>query len=134
MRPSRRGGFPFVLFARLLLRADPSSATLDPSSLDLLGLDRARGPGGGEDDPDDEPVERERLGEDEDEEHAREELGLLRVGADARVADDADGHARGEAGEAARQAGAEVGVPLEEGVRWRNGVEGRARGGGGGWG
>ena len=41
---------------------------------------------------------------------------LLRVGAHAGVADDADSHAGGEAGEAAREAGREVRVPLEQGV------------------
>jgi hypothetical protein len=42
----------------------------------------------------DEAVEGQSFGEDED--HADVELGLLRVGPDAGVTDDADGHAGGE--------------------------------------
>ena len=81
-----------------------------------LGSGGTGGAAGGENDTDDETVQRERLGEDKNEKHAGEELGLLRVGADPGVADDPNRHARGEAGEAARQAGGEVGVALEEGV------------------
>ena len=42
------------------------------------------------------PVQRQRFRENEDENHADKQFGLLRVGADARVADDADRHAAHE--------------------------------------
>lgn len=48
------------------------------------------------------PVQRQRFRENENEDHADKQLGLLRVGAHASIANDADGHARGEAGQAAR--------------------------------
>ena len=68
----------------------------------------------GEQDSNDETVESESFGEDEDEDHADEQLGLLRVGPDSGVADDADGHAGGEAGEAAGESGGEVHVAVEK--------------------
>ena len=53
-------------------------------------------------------VESERLSEDEHEDHADEELLLECVGADTRVADDADAHAGGEGREADGDAGGEM--------------------------
>ena len=70
----------------------------------------------------DQPVQRQRLGENEDQDHAHKQLGLLRVGAHARVADDADRHPGREAGEAAREAGGEVGVAVEEIVGFVGGL------------
>lgn len=81
-----------------------------------LGLGGTRSAARGEDDADNEAVESQRLREDKDEDHAGEQLGLLGVSAHAGVADDADGHAGGEAREAARQTRGEVRVPLEQGV------------------
>ena len=68
----------------------------------------------GEQDSNDETVESKSFGEDQDEDHADEQLGLLRVGPDAGVADDADGHAGGEAGDAAGESGGEVHVAVEK--------------------
>lgn len=62
----------------------------------------------------DQAVQRQRLGENEDEDHAHKQLGLLRVGAHARVAHDADGHAGAQASQAAGQACRKVRVPVEE--------------------
>ena len=50
------------------------------------------------------------LREDEDEDHADEEAGLLRVGAHAGVAHDADGEAGGQGAHADGEAGAQVRV------------------------
>ena len=56
----------------------------------------------------DEPVEPQRLAKDEDQNHAYVEPGLLPDGAHARVAHDADGQARRERRQAAREARGEV--------------------------
>ena len=56
----------------------------------------------------DEAVQPEHLGEDEDEDHADEEPGLLGRAAHPGVAHDADGVARSEPGQAHGQAGAQV--------------------------
>jgi hypothetical protein len=60
---------------------------------------------------DDEAVETEDLGENEDEDHADEEAGLLGRAAHAGVADDADGVAGSEAGQADSQAGTQMNEP-----------------------
>ncbi len=78
---------------------------------------------GGEDDADDEAVEAKRLGEDEDEDHADEQLGLLRVGPDAGVADDADGEAGGEGAEPRGEPRGEVDGAVEVVVRHRRRVD-----------
>ena len=70
----------------------------------------------------DEAVQRQRLGENEDEDHAHKQLGLLRVGADAGVAHNADGHAGAQARQTARQAGSKVRVAVEEVVRLVRGL------------
>mmetsp|Transcript_39514 Transcript_39514/g.63367 ORF Transcript_39514/g.63367 Transcript_39514/m.63367 type:complete len:236 (-) Transcript_39514:322-1029(-) len=93
-------------------------------TLRAVGLSSARGTAGGKDDADDEAVQGQRLGENEDEDHSGEQLGLLGVGANASVPHDADGHPGGEAREAARQARGEVRVPLEQGVPHRVNVGG----------
>jgi hypothetical protein len=59
-------------------------------------------------DGDDETVETQHLGEDENEDHTDEEARLLGRTSDPGVADDADGEARGEAGEADRQTGTKM--------------------------
>ncbi len=59
-------------------------------------------------DCDDEPVESQHLCEDEDEDHADEEPGLLRRAPHARVAHDPDGVPRGQPGQTHRQTGAHV--------------------------
>jgi len=74
----------------------------------------------GEDDANDEAVQSERLGKDEDEDHADEELWLLRVSPNASVADNADGHARGQATEATGKACRQVGIAVEEVVLGAN--------------
>lgn len=60
---------------------------------------RARGLFGVQEDGDDEAVQAQDLSEDEDEDHADEEAGLLGRAAHARVADDADGEACGQSGQ-----------------------------------
>ena len=64
---------------------------------------------------DDQAVETEHLCENEDEDHADEEAGLLGCSADAGVADDADGEAGCETGEADREPGTELDEGGEEG-------------------
>ena len=54
------------------------------------------------------PVESEDFAEDQDQDHADEDPRLLHVGAHALVTDDADAVAGGEAGQADREAAAEV--------------------------
>ena len=98
------------------------AAVLGHGVLRAIGLGGTRSAGGGEDDADNETVEGKRLGENEDEEHTGEELGLLSVGAHAGVTDDADGHAGGEAGETARETRCEMRVTLEQ--RVTHGVDG----------
>lgn len=91
----------------------------DNIKLRAVGLGSARGTAGGENDADDEAVQGERLGENEDKDHAGKQLGLLRVGAHAGVADDANGHASSQAREPARKPRGKVSVPLEERVAYR---------------
>lgn len=62
----------------------------------------------GEDEGDDEAVESEGLCKNEDEDHDNKEFGLLGGSADARVTNNADTDAGGEAGEADRETGREV--------------------------
>ncbi len=50
----------------------------------------------------DEAIQRQRLGENEDKDHAHKQLGLLRVGPHAGVTHNADGHAGTQARKAAR--------------------------------
>jgi len=64
---------------------------------------------GRENEANDEAVEAERLREDEDEDHADVELALLRVGAHARVANDANRNAGREPTQAAGKASRKVG-------------------------
>ena len=71
---------------------------------------------GGQDEADDEAIQAKRLGEDEDQDHAHVQLGLLSRCAHARVADDADRNPGGHAAEAAREAGREMSVAGERGV------------------
>mmetsp|Transcript_4463 Transcript_4463/g.10595 ORF Transcript_4463/g.10595 Transcript_4463/m.10595 type:complete len:200 (+) Transcript_4463:87-686(+) len=66
--------------------------------------------GRGHDQTDDQSVQAQGLGEDEDQDHADEESGLLGVGADAGVTDDADGEACCQGGHADSQTGTQVGV------------------------
>mmetsp|Transcript_21584 Transcript_21584/g.59021 ORF Transcript_21584/g.59021 Transcript_21584/m.59021 type:complete len:202 (+) Transcript_21584:130-735(+) len=66
--------------------------------------------GGRDHQPHDEAVQAQRLGKDEDQDHADEEPRLLRVGADAGVAHDADGEAGREGAHADRESSAEVRV------------------------
>lgn len=88
---------------------------LPPSHFHLRPPAGHRRPGlGSQDDTDNQPVESQRLGENEDEDHAHKKFRLLRVCPDSGVADDADGHPGGEAGEAAGEARGEVGVAVEE--------------------
>eukprot|EP00672_Neobodo_designis_P024321 CAMPEP_0174826900 /NCGR_PEP_ID=MMETSP1114-20130205/315_1 /TAXON_ID=312471 /ORGANISM="Neobodo designis, Strain CCAP 1951/1" /LENGTH=145 /DNA_ID=CAMNT_0016060473 /DNA_START=246 /DNA_END=681 /DNA_ORIENTATION=- len=61
----------------------------------------------------DQAVEPERLGENEHQDHRDEDLVLLAVRTHGRVADDADGKARGHRREAGGHAGAEVHVARE---------------------
>ena len=82
----------------------------------------------------DQAVQRQRLGENQDEDHAHKQLGLLRVGAHAGVAHDADRHPRAQACQPARQARRKVGVAVEKVVGLVLGLVdcrvGVARGGG----
>ena len=63
---------------------------------------------GGEDEGHDEAVQTQDLGEDQDQDHAHEEPGLLGRTPHARVPHDADGEARGQAAEAHAEAGPQV--------------------------
>lgn len=72
----------------------------------------------GEDEGHDETVEPQHLGEDQDEDHAHEEPGLLGGAPHAGVAHDADGEAGRQAAQAHAQAGAQVQeAPVGEGSR-----------------
>lgn len=62
----------------------------------------------GQDEGHDEAVEPQHLGEDQDEDHAHEEPGLLGGAPHAGVAHDADGEPGRQAAQAHAQAGAEV--------------------------
>ena len=66
---------------------------------------------GAENERNDETVQTENLGENEDENHADEELGLLAGTPDTTVANNADGVARGETRDADGEARAEVEEP-----------------------
>ena len=80
----------------------------------------ARGAGlGGHDESDNETVKAKSLGENEDENHADEKLGLLGDGADASVTNNANGHTGREAGETAGETSREVGKGEEERVAGR---------------
>mmetsp|Transcript_19926 Transcript_19926/g.47033 ORF Transcript_19926/g.47033 Transcript_19926/m.47033 type:complete len:230 (+) Transcript_19926:291-980(+) len=68
---------------------------------------------GRENEADDQAVQPESLGEDEHEHHANVQLRLLSGGADAVIADDADGQAGRQPGKAACETTAEVREPLE---------------------
>eukprot|EP00972_Heterocapsa_arctica_P114080 16440635-Heterocapsa_arctica.AAC.1 len=61
----------------------------------------------------------QRLRKDEDEDHAHEELRLLRVRPHASVPDDADRQAGRQRAQSDREAGGEVRVAGEGGVRRR---------------
>mmetsp|Transcript_84218 Transcript_84218/g.116371 ORF Transcript_84218/g.116371 Transcript_84218/m.116371 type:complete len:227 (-) Transcript_84218:9-689(-) len=65
---------------------------------------------GGNDQADDEAVQTQSLGEDQYENHADEEPGLLRVRADAGITDDADREAGRQGAHAHGEAGAQVRV------------------------
>lgn len=84
--------------------------------LHTRGLLGARAGLGGEDQPNNQTVQAERLREDEDEHHADVELRLVSRGAHAGVADDANGNASREARKAAGEAARQVREALEEGV------------------
>jgi hypothetical protein len=62
----------------------------------------------GKDEADNEAVESKGLSEDEDEDHAHEELGLLGRGARHAVADDADGESRRQSAQPARKPATKV--------------------------
>lgn len=81
-------------------------------TLDSLAL----GDLGGEDEADDKAVETERLGEDENEDHAHVQLGLLSRSAHARIAHNADRNARSHAAQATRETGRQVRKTGERGV------------------
>ena len=70
----------------------------------------------GQDQRHDQTVEAQSLGEDENENHAYEDLVLLSDGADAGITYNADSHAGSQATETAAQAGGQVGVADETGV------------------
>lgn len=65
-------------------------------------------------DGDDEAVETEHLGENEDQDHADEETGLLGRSSHARVSHDADREARRQSTEADRETGAQVHEAAED--------------------
>ena len=69
-----------------------------------------------EDERHDETVQTQRLGENEDEDHANKELVLLSDGAHAGVTDDTNSHTSGQAGETTTQTGREMRIPSEAGV------------------
>lgn len=71
---------------------------------------------GGEDERNDQTVETQGLSEDENQNHADEQLRLLCCGAHTRVTDDADGHAGSETSETDRETRAEVSEALEVSV------------------
>ena len=60
------------------------------------------------DEPDDQAVQAERLGEDQNEDHPNIHLGLLCHGADARVTHEADAQPSGEPATAAAEAASQV--------------------------
>lgn len=62
----------------------------------------------GQDEGNDEPVETQDLSEDQDEDHAHEEPGLLRRASHTCVAHDADGKAGCQSAEAHTQPGAQI--------------------------
>ena len=70
----------------------------------------------GENQGHDEPVQRQRLAEDQDQDHAHEDLVLLRVGPHARVAHDADGQSGRQRAEAAAEPRSQVRVAVVERV------------------
>ena len=65
---------------------------------------------GGDDETDDESVQGQSFGEDENEDHADEQLGLLGVGTHAGVTDDSDGETSGERRETHSEASAQMGI------------------------
>lgn len=91
-------------WARRSRRADITTLFIRPSGL------------GGEDERDDQTVETQRLSEDENKNHADEQLRLLCCGAHTGVTDDADGHAGSETSETDRETRAEVSEALEVSV------------------
>ena len=68
------------------------------------------GGGGGNDETDNETVKSKRFRENEDKNHTDVELGLLGVGADTGVTDDANGETGGEGGHTDGETSAKMGV------------------------
>jgi len=66
----------------------------------------------GDDEADDKTIEPECLGEDEDQDHADEELRLLRIGTNSGVSHDADGQSGSEGGQAYGETSGQVCVSL----------------------
>lgn len=78
----------------------------------------------------DQAVQRQGLSENEDENHAYKQLGLLGIGTHACVPNNANGHASSQGSQAASQAGGKVGVAVKEVVRLICGLVDYGGGGG----
>jgi len=86
------------------------------TKLNCLVLGAGAAARGRHDESHDEPVETQSLGEDKDEDHADEELGLLGGRAHTRISDDSDGHASRQAAEASGEARTQVAKGREKSV------------------